>query len=304
MREKHIHVFNVTPTHFVALVSILLVAVLAVILVPEPLHGGEGGYDKTIWYTAPMPDVPAMARSTEDHPRLAIIIDDFGQSREGVKEMLAIGRHLTMAVMPFCEFTKQDAEAAYDKGFEVIVHLPMEPMHGSPSWLGKNPILCSLDSEKIGSITHLALENVPYASGANVHMGSRASADERVMRSVMQQVAGKGFFFVDSRTGEKSVIKAVADEFSVPCLERNVFLDGQRPKSYIVKQLKKAQEIALRTGYAVAIGHVGVEGGKPTAEAIASMLDEFDRNGVELVFVSELLGREKGHESPQAVGVD
>ncbi len=304
MREKHVLVFNVTPTHVVALISILLVAVLAAILVPKPLHGGEGGYDKTIWYAAPMSGVPAMAQATEDHPRLAIIIDDFGQSREGVKEMLTIDRHLTMAVMPFCEFTRQDAEAAHQKGYEVIVHLPMEPMHGAPSWLGKNPILCSLDSVKISSITHMALEDVPYATGANVHMGSRASADERVMRSVMQEVAGKGFFFVDSRTGEKSVIRAVADEFKVPFLERNVFLDGQRPKSYIVEQLKKAQEIAMRTGYAVAIGHVGVEGGKPTAEAIASMLDEFDRNGVELVFVSELLGLERGHDGPLAVGVD
>ncbi len=304
MRKKHVLVFSLTRSHFVAAVAVLLVVALAALVWLRPLRGGEGGYDKTIWYTSPMVAVPAMAQTTEEHPRLAIIIDDFGQSREGVQQMLAINRHLTMAVMPFGEYTRQDAEAAHKKGYEVIVHLPMEPIRGSLSWLGKNPILCSLDDEKISSITRMALEDVPYAAGANVHMGSRASADERVMRSVMREVAGKGFFFVDSRTGAKSVIMAVADEFNVPCLERNVFLDGQQPKSYIVGQLRQAQQIALKSGYAVAIGHVGVEGGKPTADAIVSMLDEFDRNGVELVFVSELLGLDKAQAGPAAAGAD
>ncbi len=35
------------------------------------------------------------------YPRLAIIIDDFGSSGDGVKEMMSIDRHLTFAVMPF-----------------------------------------------------------------------------------------------------------------------------------------------------------------------------------------------------------
>ncbi|MDP4182225.1 MAG: divergent polysaccharide deacetylase family protein, partial [Bacillota bacterium] len=69
---------------------------------------------------------------------------------------------------------------------------------------------------------------------------------------------------------------------------RNIFLDGQMPKSHVIKQLEAAEKIAIKKGKAIAIGHVGVEGGKVTAEAIMEMLPEFDQNKVELCFVSEL----------------
>lgn len=288
---KRFIVITLSPARLAAAAAAVLIVALAVLLWPRPAYGGEGGYAETVYGDG----LSAMAEPEGGDAgrtgRLAIIIDDFGQGREGVRQMMAIERHLTFAVMPFGTFTKEDAEAGYEKGYEIIVHLPMEPLRGMRSWLGANPILCSQDDEKIGVLTHMSLADVPHARGANVHMGSRASADDRVMRCILREVSQSGFFFVDSRTGPNSVIKTVAEELHVPCLERNVFLDGQRPKSYIVKQLRLAADIALKQGYAVAIGHVGIEGGKPTAEAIVGMLPELDRMGVQLVFVSELLGQ-------------
>lgn len=299
---KRFIVISLGPLQILSAAAVFVAAAFAIFW-PRPAYGGEGGYAETIYANAgsvavtdPDPGHSA-GRATA---RLAIIIDDFGQGRDGVKQMMAIGRHLTFAVMPFSMFTKEDAEDGYAKGYEIIVHMPMEPMKGPPEWVGANPILCSQDDEKITSIAHMAIEDVPHALGANVHMGSKASADDRVMRCILGEVRDAGFFFVDSRTGQKSVIKAVAQELNVPCLERNVFLDGHRPQSYIVNQLKLAEKIALQNGYAIAIGHVGTEGGKPTAAAIVAMLDEFDANGVQLVFVSELL---KG-SGPMAVGTD
>jgi uncharacterized protein len=286
---KHFFVIILNRVHFISAVAVLLAAVLAITLWPRPAYGGEGGYSATIFNNSSSAAFdPTGSGTGKKTAKLAIIIDDFGQGREGVSQMMSINRHLTFAVMPFSTFTKEDADTGFNKGYEIIVHLPMEPMQGPSSWVGTNPILCSQDNEKISTITHMALADVPHAKGANVHMGSKASADERVMHCILQEVSTAGYYFVDSRTGVKSVIKTVAAELHVPCLERNVFLDGQRPKSHIIGQLRQAEDIALKDGYAIAIGHVGIEGGKPTAAAIAEMLDEFDRNGVQLVFVSEL----------------
>lgn len=290
-RKKRVYVFSPNYNHFISAAAVLLAAMLALLAWPQPPHGGEGGYDETFLYNAPINTASVNTVTSEGgKAKLAIIIDDFGQGRDGVTEMLAIKQHLTLAVIPFCDFTKKDAEDGYSKGFEIIVHLPMEAVRGKPSWLGPNPILCSQDNDIIKSVTHMSIEDVPHAVGANVHMGSRASADERVMRCILGEVAKARFFFVDSKTGVNSVIRSVASDMNVPCLERNVFLDGQQPKSHIVKQLRLAADIALKQGSAVAIGHVGVEGGRPTAEAIEEMLPEFDSMGVQIVFVSELLG--------------
>ncbi|RCX18757.1 hypothetical protein DFR58_10426 [Anaerobacterium chartisolvens] len=220
--------------------------------------------------------------------KLAIIIDDFGSSRGGVEEMMSIDRHLTFAVMPFCEHSQEDATAANKKGYEVIVHLPMEPNQGKRSWLGPHPILAGMNGDDVAKIVRDAFDDVPFAVGANIHMGSKASSDEDIVSAVLDIIKEKDLYFVDSRTANQPISKKIADTKGVRCYERDVFIDGQQPKSFVKERLNQAADKAAKKGYAVAIGHVGVEGGKVTAAAISEMLPEFDRRGIELVYVSEL----------------
>lgn len=220
--------------------------------------------------------------------KLAIVIDDFGQDRNGVKEMMSIQRHLTFAVMPFLPYSQTDAIEAHEKGFEIIVHLPMEPVKGKVSWLGPKPIVSTLSDNEVYDITSEAFVDVPYAVGANIHMGSKISADTRIMSDVLDIVKENRVYFLDSKTSSKSVAKKIAEEKAIPFYERDVFLDGQVSKEQVKEQLRKAGEIALNKGKAIAIGHVGIEGGKVTAQAIVEMLPEFDKKNIQLVFVSEL----------------
>lgn len=233
--------------------------------------------------------------STEDHnveqkkvPKLSIIIDDFGSSRDGVNEMMNIPCHLTFAVMPFMENSQVDAEEGYRRGYEIIAHLSMEPEKGKKSWLGPKPIMTAMSSEDITSTVIAAFESVPYASGANNHMGSKASGDEKVMSAVLDVIKSKRLYFVNSRTSNSAIAKQICISSGVDYFERNVFLDGQRSVIYVKQQLKKASDIALKYGKAIAIGHVGFEGGVSTAQAIEEMLPFFEEKGIELTFVSEL----------------
>lgn len=222
-------------------------------------------------------------------PKLAIIIDDFGENRSGVKEMMQIKRHLTFAVMPFMEISKQDAIQAHTKGYEVITHLPMESYGGKLSWVGPRPIKTSLSDNEIRKIVLDSFDSVPYAVGANVHMGSKASGNNRVLTILMKVLKEKDLYFVDSRSCRKPIGKSVAEKVGVRFAERNVFLEHlSRSKYSIKKQLNTAGNIAIENGYSVAIGHVGTEGGKVTAHAIEEMIPELESKGIEFVFISEL----------------
>ena len=68
----------------------------------------------------------------EEKPKLAIVIDDFGSDRHGVEEMLNLKIPLTVAVLPGCEFTTEDAQKAHEHGHEVILHMPMENQTDMP----------------------------------------------------------------------------------------------------------------------------------------------------------------------------
>ncbi len=223
-----------------------------------------------------------------DKAKLAIILDDFGQSRAGIKEMMAIQRHLTFAVMPFLEFSRSDAQAAYEKGYEVIVHLPMEANYGRLEWLGPRPIMAGMKKEDVKQLVNDAFDDVPYSVGANIHMGSKASSVEDIVTAILDVVKEKNLYFVDSRTADHPIGKKLSDKMGIRCYDRDIFIDEKRPKEAIKVQLRKAAEIALKKKQAIAVGHVGTEGGKATAEAIQEMLPEFDRDNVQLVFVSEL----------------
>jgi len=233
--------------------------------------------------------VSAFSQENTEKVKLAIIIDDFGESRAGVKEMMEINKPLTFAIMPFLTHSTEDAEEAFKKQHEVIIHLSMEPQVGKASWLGPRPIMATTSDELITKIVTDAYENIPHAVGVNIHMGSKASASEVVMNSVLNVVGAHKSYFVDSKTSSKRIPYKLASEKGIPCFENNVFLDSTQSKEKVKSQLRKAVNYALLDKKAVAIGHVGAEGGKITAQAIIEMLPMFEENNVELVYISDLM---------------
>jgi uncharacterized protein len=193
---------------------------------------------------------------------LAIVIDDFGNDMQGTDEMLKLPVTLTIAIMPFLETTAEDAERAHQYGHEVIVHLPMEPMRGKKSWLGPGAITTDLSDQEIRKRVKAAIDAVPHAVGMNHHMGSKATADERVMRIVLEVCKERGLFYLDSKTTGKSVIPKLAKELSVPYLENELFFDDVYTTEHIVKQANLLAQKLKKDQQMIAIGHVGITGPK------------------------------------------
>ncbi len=191
---------------------------------------------------------------------LAIVIDDFGNDMAGTEEMLKLPATLTVAIMPFLSTTAEDAERAHHYGHEIIVHLPMEPVKGKKSWLGPGAITTDLSDQEIRKRVISAIEAVPHAVGMNHHMGSKATADERVMRIVLEVCKERGLFYLDSKTTGKSVIPKLAKELGVPYLENELFFDDIYTTQHIVKQANMLAKKLEDDEQMIAIGHVGVTG--------------------------------------------
>jgi polysaccharide deacetylase 2 family uncharacterized protein YibQ len=205
----------------------------------------------------------SLAPANTDKPTLrqiAVVIDDFGNSMEGTEQMLQLPIKLTVAVMPFLPTTKQDAEAAHAKGHDVIVHLPMEPVRGPRSWLGPGAITTNLTDGEIRKRVEAAIADVPHAIGMNNHMGSKATADKRVMRIVLQVCKDKGLFFLDSRTSYKTVVPMVAREVGVITLHNDVFLDDVYTQSHVMRQINVMKKFLTHNDRCIVIGHVGPPG--------------------------------------------
>ena len=234
-------------------------------------------------------DESSIVFNTTPKGYVVLIIDDFGNNSNGTKEMLDLGIPITAAVMPFMPHSITDAKAAQDTGLEVILHLSMEPNQGKKEWLGPKGITCDLDNNEVKCILYDALEEIKFAVGINNHMGSKATQDPRIMKSILEVAKEKNLFFVDSKTSPKSVVWKTAEDLDVPCFTRDVFLDGTKDINHIKKQLLSLGDIALKKGYAIGIGHVGIEGGKPTAEAIKFVYPYLRDKGIHFITITELM---------------
>ena len=215
----------------------------------------------------------------------AIIIDDLGGSLDVARQLLALPYPLTFSVLPHLRDSVKTATEARRAGHEVMLHLPMEPEAGSHASPGEGEICIGMTSFEIERILQSDLASVPQAAGVNNHMGSRATADPRLMAALMKSLAGRHLYFVDSRTTAASVALEAARRQGLPAFYRSVFLDDTESVPYTLGQLRQFRRVLEDQGAALAIGHPY----PTTIAALAKFLPELEGDDVELAPPSRLL---------------
>lgn len=192
-------------------------------------------------------------RTAPKAPSIVIIIDDIGYDGQRLDRAMAIDPNLNFAVLPNSTRGSEVAKRLNERGFEILCHLPMQPRDAKIS-PGQNAVLTSMSDGEIADATRANIAAVPHAAGVNNHMGSLATADRRVMTDVMRALP-RGMYFIDSRTGGRSVAAAVARELTVRTATRQVFLDDIQTEASVRKQLSELTATAKTKGVAIGIGH-------------------------------------------------
>ena len=218
--------------------------------------------------------------------RVAVILDDAGGNITDHNGLYSIKEPLTVSVLPCLPTSGKTAKALVDAGFEVILHLPMESLNGNYRRSGGGMVSCSNADYEIRKTVLDDFSSVKWAVGFNNHMGSKATADERVMTDVFNSVKGRDLYFIDSRTSGKSVALKTAREFSIPSAENNIFLDSEAAQPFIESKFRSLIAMARQKGSAIGIGHVT----RPaTIAALKKLMPEYRKEGIEFVYASELV---------------
>ncbi len=196
--------------------------------------------------------LPDMGRKL---PKVAIIIDDLGYDSSIAKQFLNLDAVLTFSILPHSPLQKKLAKAARKKGYEIILHLPMEPFEYPAANPGPGVLLASMSPDTLIHQLKLNLDAVPYISGVNNHMGSKITADSTKMRQIFTILKKRGLFFIDSRTTKETLCRASAGLLHIPFAERDVFLDHDQSPDAIRRQIRRLIQIAEKQGEAIGIGH-------------------------------------------------
>ncbi len=239
-----------------------------------------------------MPAEPSVVAAREPAakrgPRgqVALIMDDMGNSLDVLDELIALGRPLTVAVLPYSVHAAETARLARANGLEVLLHLPLESINNHEAMADtEGMIVTGMTGPAIVAAFEASYDRVPFASGTNNHMGSRFTAEPDLMRALLKPIKERGLFFVDSRTTAKTVALEEARAMGVPATKRDVFLDADEDRGRIRGRLLELFQKAGKNGFAVGICH-------PFPETLAVLRSSFalvDAYNLEPVPVSRLV---------------
>jgi polysaccharide deacetylase 2 family uncharacterized protein YibQ len=220
------------------------------------------------------------------NPRIALIIDDIGFSFYRTRLFLDMKVPLTFSILPRLVHSRDLAYEIHDKGHEIMLHQPMEPL-SSDIDPGPGALYVGYGAMRISDIMEENIGHVPFAAGVNNHMGSKFTECRREIKEALKVVRGKDLFFVDSLTSSRSMGYKTARGLHMPAACRNIFLDNVPDESDILVQLHKLKRHAQKYSRAIGIGHPFPE----TAAAIGQFLNNIKDSGISLVHVSKILKR-------------
>lgn len=268
---------------------------------PQPQNAEDAAVENTAAESAAQPAVQAEKKtekvSADQQPKqlsqaaaggsvmVAVVIDDMGVSVPHTRDILSLEKPITASFLTYGAANRKQVKEAKEKGFEVMLHVPMMP-HAKADLA---PVTLSPDMQedeiKNDFVQMLDRYKGLGMKGINNHMGSLFTENEKSLGYVMQILKDRNLFFLDSKTTAKSVGAKVAAEYGVPYIARDVFLDNENDYNYIMKQLRQTEKIAHMRGYAVAIGHPRTQ----TYLALRDWMKELPERKIRLVRLGDLV---------------
>jgi len=233
-------------------------------------------------YSASAEDLAEEVADAAIRAQISIIIDDLGYQLDQGKALARLPHRFTIAIIPFTPYGSDIARYAYQNKKEIMLHAPMEPL-GTSKW--EAGLTAKMGEQELIRTMSSMLKDIPHAVGINNHGGSKLTQDRGRMQWIMQFLARKQLYFVDSRTIANTTASNAASHAAVRNSSRDVFLDNDKSPDLIKVQLNKLRQIATKRGYAIGIAH-------PYPETISTLVEELPklyRQGILLVDASRLL---------------
>jgi hypothetical protein len=227
-----------------------------------------------------------LAASAESMRTLVIIIDDIGNNLATGLRVIELPGKLNLAILPHTPNSVELARRTAAAGKEVLLHTPMSNLQHKA--LGPGALTADMTRQQLRSALIADLDSTPHVRGVSNHMGSQLTRMRQPMEWVMEELAGRDLYFLDSRTSAQTVAAAVASEYGISNLSRQVFLDNRVDTLAIHERFLQLLARADKEGIGVAIGHPYPE----TLDYLQAVLPTLAAAGYRLALISEVLAEE------------
>jgi len=261
----------------------MLISFIAFAATPSAAPSLDPGKDESGVESASAPPLPPLPAPVpyKQKPMIAIVIDDMGVDLKRSAEALELPPGVTMSYLPYAKKITEQTDAAKAKGHEIILHMPMQAMNPKAD-PGPHHLSVDMTPAQLEENIALSLDAFKGYDGVNNHEGSRFTTYKPGLDIFMTDLEKRHIFFLDSKTSSQSIAEQVAQEHHLPTTHRDVFIDHIETNSFVTAALKHTEEVARRTGSAIAIGHPK----DVTLPALKAWLETLDAKGFQVVPLS------------------
>jgi len=226
---------------------------------------------------------------TDRRPRIAIVIGDMGLSQSATLSAITrLPPPVTLAFAPYASDLQSWIAQARAAGHEVLLQLPMEPIDYPTNDPGPRALLTSLKpADNIERLDWLLSRFAGYVGVTN-YMGSKFTTSPGDLKPVLEQLAGRGLLFLDSRSAARSVAPRIAGELGMPRVLNDRFIDNEASRTAIDARLEELERIALKNTAAVGMGYPY----PVSIERVAAWAQNLAAKGIVLAPVSAIVNRQ------------
>lgn len=225
--------------------------------------------------------------------RLALVLYGFGDDAERAAEFLSLPHPFAAALVPGGRTNRALFETARAEQREVVLHLPLEPIHYPQVNPGPGTVLVTMKPGKITSLVDRYLDEAGPVTAIANDMGSLATQDMAVMSAIYGELKRRSLPFLHMQPAAGSVCKQLASDLGVEYETPDEVIDLE-PRAKKPGALDARWNRALRRARQRGDLIVMIRATPLTRKWLPGALSSKRLQGVRLVPLSSLLGGSAG----------
>jgi hypothetical protein len=158
-------------------------------------------------------------------PRLALVLFGLGDDADEARRFLDLPVPFAVAIAPGSRASSAMFRAAHEKGREVVLHVPLEPVNYPALNPGPGTLLVTMKPDLATGTVRRWLDQAGPVVGVANHMGSLATQDMTLMGAVFRELQRRHLPFIHVQPTAGAVCRALAAEMGVVYDEPGAVLD-------------------------------------------------------------------------------
>ncbi|MBN1980524.1 MAG: divergent polysaccharide deacetylase family protein [Chitinivibrionales bacterium] len=230
-------------------------------------------------------------RYRSNNGKIAFVIDNFSFAADKVTtDILSLQEPLTLCLLPSSPKSEWAAHLVHEYKKEIIVLLPLEStakiVDVPQSWI----LMVHYPQETINKIFSKISSAIPFHQGyANLY-GSLALEDSRFTDMIMKKIKQDKGYFLDMRQSKGySVVPTIAANNAVASMALSHTLESDLSTVAMQEQLAYYGMMAQKKNKLT----ISVKASQPFITALQKTIPIYKYNGIQLVYISELINEQR-----------